>query len=173
MLDSLESCLKAIRTASGKKIQLGSDSDELVITLLKDDSNGLRMIQSLKSAKSQRVSMELEAKRADDLLTLSRDQSSSMQSSDLNCSSSSNSIPTSPAALAHKITSKYEISCVDDDSSKAFLLAKRIIGPKGSNMKKIIEACFEDIRFEPDALKLRLRGRGSGFKEGPRNEGRV
>lgn len=115
----------------------------------------------------------MEAKRAEELLNLSREQSSSLNSSDLNCSTSSNSIPTSPATLAHKITSKYEISCVDDDSSKAFLLAKRIIGPKGSNMKKIIEACFEDIRFEPDALKLRLRGRGSGFKEGPRNEGTI
>ena len=70
-----------------------------------------------------------------------------------------------------KVTCKYEIDFFDDEAARVFLLAKRIIGPKGSNMKKIIEACFEDRPFEPDALKLRLRGKGSGFREGPQNRG--
>ena len=43
-------------------------------------------------------------------------------------------------------------------------------------MKKIIEICQKkiknpDIIFQPDFLKLRLRGRGSGFKEGPEQKG--
>ena len=171
MLDSFETCVKAIKALCGKTIQVGSDSDVLQVVLLKNDRNGHSLIQRLKNAKQQRQRVEMQAKHSEELLSLSREPSISRNSSDLNTSQSNTSVPNSPATLAHKITSKYEISCVDDDSSKAFLLAKRIIGPKGSNMKKIIEACFEDIRFEPDALKLRLRGRGSGFKEGPRNEG--
>ena len=79
---------------------------------------------------------------------------------------------SSPANLP-KLTCKYEIDCFDEEASKQFLLSKRIIGPKGSNMKKIIEACFENKPFESDALKLRLRGLGSGFKEGPQNLGRT
>ena len=50
-------------------------------------------------------------------------------------------------------------------------MARRIIGPKGSNMKKIIDNCMIEIgadpSFESDSIKLRLRGRGSGYKEGP------
>lgn len=40
-------------------------------------------------------------------------------------------------------------------------------------MKKIIELCSRnyDGKFYPDAVKLRLRGRGSGYKEGPYNRG--
>jgi len=44
-----------------------------------------------------------------------------------------------------------------------------LIGAKGCNMKRIIEMCIRDNKekHSQDALKLRLRGRGSGFKEGP------
>ena len=43
-------------------------------------------------------------------------------------------------------------------------------------MKKIIELCQmqikrRDITQQSDFLKLRLRGRGSGFKEGPEQRG--
>ena len=40
-------------------------------------------------------------------------------------------------------------------------------------MKKIVELCARDRdgKFVPDAVKLRLRGRGSGYKEGPYNRG--
>lgn len=78
--------------------------------------------------------------------------------------------PSSSSNLP-KITCKYEIDYFNEEASKDFLFSKRIIGPKGSNMKKIIEECFNDRPFEGDALKLRLRGRGSGFKEGPQNRG--
>lgn len=40
-------------------------------------------------------------------------------------------------------------------------------------MKKIVELCARDRdgKFVADAVKLRLRGRGSGYKEGPYNRG--
>ena len=42
-------------------------------------------------------------------------------------------------------------------------------------MKKILEKCSYSIdgRYIEDAVKLRLRGRGSGFKEGPNNQGKL
>ena len=40
-------------------------------------------------------------------------------------------------------------------------------------MKKIVDLCSraKDGKFMNDAVKLRLRGRGSGYKEGPYNRG--
>ena len=66
-----------------------------------------------------------------------------------------------------KYTCKYEILIPND---KEFQIARRLIGSKGCNMKKIIDECK---LFEPhsnDIVKLRLRGRGSGYKEGPQNK---
>jgi hypothetical protein len=42
-------------------------------------------------------------------------------------------------------------------------------------MKKIVELCSrnQDGKLIPDACKLRLRGRGSGYKEGPYNKGKL
>jgi len=53
------------------------------------------------------------------------------------------------------------------DSTKDFNIAKRIIGPKGNNMKKILD----DVKSKKKQLtgavdsiaKIRLRGKGSGF----------
>lgn len=73
---------------------------------------------------------------------------------------------------ANKFTCKYEIHFGSQSSANAFQLAKRIIGPKGSNMKCIIDATFDGRKMIPDYLKLRLRGRGSGFKEGPSKKGK-
>lgn len=73
-------------------------------------------------------------------------------------------------SIVQKITCKYELDVFDDQHAHGFLLSKRIIGPKGSNMKKIIEECFNDRPFESDSVKLRLRGRGSGYREGPSNK---
>jgi hypothetical protein len=68
-----------------------------------------------------------------------------------------------------KFTCKYEIQIETD---RDFKIARKIIGPKGCNMKKVIEICQyhlkrADMSYQSDFLKLRLRGRGSGFKEGP------
>ena len=51
-------------------------------------------------------------------------------------------------------------------------MARRLIGAKGCNMKRIIEICCKGSSFEQlqEIVKLRLRGKGSGFKEGPRQE---
>jgi hypothetical protein len=67
-----------------------------------------------------------------------------------------------------KYTCKYEIQ-IDNDNE--FQVARRLIGAKGCNMKRIVEMCSRtsDGKFISDAVKLRLRGRGSGYKEGPNN----
>lgn len=42
-------------------------------------------------------------------------------------------------------------------------------------MKKIVEMCSkkQDGSTVQDAVKLRLRGKGSGYKEGPLNKGNI
>ena len=65
-----------------------------------------------------------------------------------------------------KYTCRYEIQI---DNEKEFQVARRVIGSKGANMKRIIEECSEgfDKNVNPyEIVKLRLRGKGSGFKEG-------
>lgn len=64
-----------------------------------------------------------------------------------------------------KFTCKYDIQIKND---KRFLVARKIIGPKGCQMKEIVTKVQSDGTEE--TVKLRLRGRGSGFKEGPRNK---
>lgn len=52
-------------------------------------------------------------------------------------------------------------------------MARRVIGSKGANMKRIIEECSRgfETKVNPfEVVKLRLRGKGSGFKEGPNQE---
>ena len=71
----------------------------------------------------------------------------------------------------NKFTCRYNVMIEND---KNFQVAKKIIGSKGCNMKTIIDSALQKFPnlFGPksnkkDALKLRLRGKGSGFKEGP------
>ena len=66
-----------------------------------------------------------------------------------------------------KYTCKYEILIPND---KEFQIARRLIGSKGCNMKKIIDECKLLEPHSNDNVKLRLRGRGSGYKEGPQNK---
>lgn len=61
-----------------------------------------------------------------------------------------------------KYTCKYEILIAND---KDFHIARRLIGSKGCNMKKIINQCKTD--GDGEGIKLRLRGKGNGYKEGP------
>ena len=64
-----------------------------------------------------------------------------------------------------RYTCKYQILIPND---KDFQIARRIIGSKGYNMKKILNECKNNnIK---DTVKLRLRGRGSGYLEGPDNK---
>jgi len=68
-----------------------------------------------------------------------------------------------------KYTCKFYVQ-IDNDNE--FQVARRLIGAKGCNMKKIVELCSKgpEGNFLNDAVKLRLRGRGSGYKEGPMNK---
>lgn len=69
-----------------------------------------------------------------------------------------------------KYTCRYDIQI---DNEKEFQVARRVIGSKGANMKRIIEECSRgfDFKVNPyEVVKLRLRGKGSGFKEGPNQE---
>jgi hypothetical protein len=71
----------------------------------------------------------------------------------------------------NKFTCRYNVMIEND---KNFQVAKKIIGSKGCNMKSIIDWGFQNFpnyfgtkTSKRDGLKLRLRGKGSGFKEGP------
>lgn len=68
--------------------------------------------------------------------------------------------------LQNKFTCRYDIAI---EHSQSFPIAKKIIGSNGCNMKDILEKSrihCGGTEEEGDAVKLRLRGRGSGFKEG-------
>ena len=65
-----------------------------------------------------------------------------------------------------RYTCKYEILIPND---KDFQIARRLIGSKGYNMKRILNECKTSNNIK-DNVKLRLRGRGSGYKEGPENK---
>lgn len=66
-----------------------------------------------------------------------------------------------------KYTCRFEIQI---ENEKEFQVARKVIGSKGMNMKRVIEKCCKGMSAQAhDIIKLRLRGRGSGFKEGPSN----
>lgn len=63
-----------------------------------------------------------------------------------------------------KFTCKFEILIPNDQE---FQVVRRLIGSKGCNMKRIVDSCKSGDQV---GVKLRLRGRGSGYKEGPENK---
>lgn len=66
--------------------------------------------------------------------------------------------------VSGKYTCRFELQIEND---KDFQVARKLIGAKGCNMKKIVELCGGSTDND---VKLRLRGQGSGFKEGPMNK---
>lgn len=66
-----------------------------------------------------------------------------------------------------KYTCRYDIQIPNE---REFQVARRLIGAKGCNMKRIISQCSKNMPQVTDVVKLRLRGKGSGFKEGPKQE---
>ncbi len=77
----------------------------------------------------------------------------------------------SGGGVSSKFTGRFDIQIEND---KEFQVARKLIGSKGSNMKRIIEMCKRGMGPEAasDAVKLRLRGKGSGFREGPMKKGK-
>ena len=73
---------------------------------------------------------------------------------------SRSALPPTPSSQSQirKYTCRFDIGI---DNEKEFQVARRIIGTKGCNMKKIVDV---------SGAKLRLRGRGSGYLEGPNKE---
>jgi RNA recognition motif-containing protein len=63
-----------------------------------------------------------------------------------------------PSSGVRKYTCRFDIAIEND---KDFQVARRIIGSKGCNMKKIVDV---------SGAKLRLRGKGSGYLEGANRE---
>lgn len=75
-----------------------------------------------------------------------------------------------PANSSTKFTARFYFYI---ESSPDFELSKKIIGKKGKNMKIILTECekvFRDEKVPRDFLKLRLRGKGSSYKEGATNK---
>ena len=64
-----------------------------------------------------------------------------------------------------KYTCRYDIQIPNE---REFQVARRLIGAKGCNMKRIISHCSKNMPQAMEVVKLRLRGKGSGFKEGPK-----
>ena len=60
------------------------------------------------------------------------------------------------------------------EGDKDFQVIKRVIGAKGCNLKRIIDYCSKGPGgiYIPDAIKLKLKGVGSGYREkdGDKNE---
>ena len=67
----------------------------------------------------------------------------------------------------NKFTCRFDIQIPNESE---FRVARKIIGYKGSNMKRIIDMCRIKDTMGQFGVKLRLRGKGSGFKEGPDNK---
>ena len=70
-----------------------------------------------------------------------------------------------------KLIAIYDIQIENDDK---FKVTKRVIGMKGVNMKKILNTCKMRFNYlqSNDLIKIRLRGKGSGYKEGLNKKGK-
>jgi len=67
-----------------------------------------------------------------------------------------------------KYTCRFEVQIENDQK---YQVSRRLIGPKGANMKRIIKECSNGSNLPiASIIKLRLRGKGSGFLEGPKRE---
>lgn len=123
----------------------------LTISLSPDGSNGIVTFAS--SFQANRAASELNGKRLSGLgngcLRVLPYSWGGMNAS------SASSVP-----LIRKYTCRFDIQIEND---KDFHVARRIIGQKGCNMKRIVKQAGFDA-------KLRLRGRGSGFLEGSQKQ---
>ena len=74
-----------------------------------------------------------------------------------------------PTEISSKSAGKINFICrfnINIQKDKDFQVGSRIIGRKGSNMKKILEKCSSRTNQKVHkVIKIRLRGIGSGYKE--------
>lgn len=101
--------------------------------------------------------------------SLSADHSSTTPVQEKSVSGNSCSVGVSKECTSvSKFTCKYEIPI---RNLPGFSVARKIIGHRGKNMKSILDKLKDNHFAGPiqDVIKLRLRGQGSGFKEGPHN----
>ena len=68
--------------------------------------------------------------------------------------------------LENKYICNFEIQILNDDK---FRVTKRIIGNKGISLKQIL---YNSSGWGNFSTKIRLRGKGSGFKEGANFQGK-
>ena len=90
-----------------------------------------------------------------------------MNSNNNNNSSSNGNGVYEEKSTYGKFTCKFEILIPNDQE---FQVVRRLIGSKGCNMKKIVDSCKGPNDIGQGNVKLRLRGKGSGYKEGPQNK---
>ena len=67
----------------------------------------------------------------------------------------------------NNINGKYICKFYVKIQDKDFDVCKRLIGAKGSNLKRIIDYCSKNSNgtYLPDAIKIKLRGKGSEFNQ--------
>ena len=71
---------------------------------------------------------------------------------------------TNSSLMSNKSTCRYDINIEND---KVFEVSRKIIGAQGYNMKSIIAKIQQETGCDEKEVKLRLRGKGSNFLEGP------
>ena len=83
-------------------------------------------------------------------------------------------ISESEGVIVEKSVPNGKLLCkffVQIENESGFQISKRICGAKGCNIKKIVDFCSKgpNGKYLNDSVKIRLRGKGSGYKEGPYN----
>jgi len=148
--DSLQKSALMLRESSKKLEQVLNDNEN-------DKAEELKQENLIKSSSGNEV---------EKILDISDDSKLSLESS---CSPEKikMGVNTQCTSLS-KFTCKYEIPL---KNLPGFSVARKIIGYRGKNMKSILDK-LKDKHFSgpiQEVIKLRLRGKGSGYKEGPDN----
>ena len=76
--------------------------------------------------------------------------------------------------IAERTIPNGKFSCkffIQIENDAEFQVCKRIIGAEGINIKRIVDFTSKGVNgnYIQDSVKIRLRGKGSGYKEGPYN----
>ncbi|CAI2365995.1 unnamed protein product [Moneuplotes crassus] len=135
-------------------------------SMVKERSNSENKTSTRKSDQELVVQKEKYAKEDGSLIS----QNSSSKATEEQCTlqASIESNISKECTSVSKFTTKYEIPIRD---LPGFYVARKIIGHRGKNMKSILGKLKKNNFKGPiqDVTRLRLRGQGSGLKEGPNN----